>query len=106
MSGWKQVQSLSSDRVKVYIDGKNCRIVVSGTFITSTSSGEYNLGTIDSAYQPSNNYSTNYSYGTTNYAPVFIRGNDNVIHLYKNTSSSSNVACYCTLFYPLRNSLY
>ena len=103
---WKQVQSLASDRVIVYTDGKNAKIKIAGTFIFSTTAGEYNLGTLDSAYQPAENYSVNYSYGVTNYAPVYVKSDDLVIHLYKNASSSSNVTCNCTLFYPLKTPLY
>lgn len=106
VTGWKQVQSLASDRVIVYTDGKNAKIKIAGTFIFSTTAGKYNLGTLDSAYQPAENYSVNYSYGVTNYAPVYVKSDDLVIHLYKNASSSSNVTCNCTLFYPLGTPLY
>ena len=90
----------------MYTDGKNAKIRISGTFITSTSAGEFNLGTIDSAYKPAENYTTNYSIGTTNYAPVYLRGDDTVVHLYKGSTSSSSSSCYCTLFYPLKTPLY
>lgn len=106
VTGWKQVQSLSNDRVFVYTDGKNAKIKISGTFITSTSAGEYNLATINSAYQPLENYSTNYSHSATLYAPVYLKAGETVVHLQKGSTSSANVSCYCTLFYPLKTPLY
>lgn len=104
--GWKQVQSLSDGRVFVYTDGKNAKIRISGTFITSTSAGKYNLGTINSAYKPSENYSTNYSYAATLYAPVYLKAGETVVHLQKGSTSTANVSCYCTLYYPLGTPLY
>ena len=106
MTGWKQVQSLSNDRVKVFTDGKNAKIRIGGTFITSTSAGEFNLGTIDSAYQPDANYTTPHTTGTTNYLPVYLKSDDTVVHIYKANTSSANIVCYCTLFYPLKTPLY
>lgn len=106
VTGWKQVQSLSSDRVIVYTDGKNAKIRIGGTFTTSTSAGEFNLGTIDRAYKPLENYTTNYTTATTNYFPVYLRADDTVVHLYKASTTSSSIACYCTLFYPLKTPLY
>ena len=106
VSGWKQVQSLSSDRVIVYTDGKNAKIRISGIFITSTSAGEYNLGTINSAYQPSENYSTNYVASEVTHYPVYIRSDDTVLHIKKTSTSDSNIEVYCTLYYPLKTPLY
>lgn len=106
VTGWKQVQSLSSDRVKVYTDGKNAKIKIGGTFSFSTSAGEYNLGTINSAYQPAENYSTIYASSAMTFYPVYILTNDTVVHLRKASSSSSNIDVYCTLFYPLKTPLY
>ena len=106
VTGWKQVQSLNNDRVVVYTDGKNAKIKISGTFVTSTSAGEYQLATINSAYQPDATYSTNYSYGATLYSPVYLKLDDTVVRLQKGSTSSANVACYCTLYYPLGTPLY
>ena len=102
----KKVQTLSSDRVFVYTDGKFCKIRIGGTFITSTSAGEFNLGTIDSAYQPDANYSTNHALALTTYYQVYLRSDDTVVHIRKPSTSSSNIDVYCTLFYPLKTPLY
>lgn len=106
VTGWKQVQSLSNNRVFVHTDGKNAKIIIAGTFITSTSAGEYNLGTINSAYQPAENYSTNYSASVMTYYPVYLLSNDTVVHIKKESTSRANVNCYCVLFYPLKTPLY
>jgi len=106
VTGWKQVESLSNGRVIVYTDGKNAKIRIGGTFSTSTSAGEYNLGTINTAYQPDANYNTNYTTATTNYFPVYLKAYDTVLHLYKGSTSSSSIACYCTLLYQLKTPLY
>ena len=106
VTGWKQVQTLSSDRVRVFTDGKYCKIRIGGTFITSTSQGEYNLGTINNLYRPSDNYTTNYTTATSNYFPVYLKTDDTVVHLYKQSTSSSNISVYCTLYYPLKDPLY
>ena len=106
VTGWKQVQTLASNKVKVFTDGKNAKIQIAGTFSTSTSAGEYNLATIDSIYQSEENYSTNYTTATTNHYPVYIKPNNSVVSFYKGSTSSSSIACYCTLFYPLKTPLY
>lgn len=106
VTGWKQVQTLASDKVKVVTDGKNAKIRIGGTFTTSTSAGEFTLATIDSAYQPDANYVTNYSVGTTNFIPVYLKSDNSVVYIYKGSTSSSSVTCYCTLFYPLKTPLY
>lgn len=100
------MQALSNDRVFVHTDGKLCKIVVNGTFTLSTSAGEFDLGTIDSAYKPADNYSTNFQRNTVNYFPVYIAKNNTVVHLYKNTTSSANTNSFCTLLYPLKTPLY
>ena len=105
VTGWKQMQTLASDKVIVYTDGKNAKIKISGTFTTGTSAGEYDLATINTAYKPDSNYNTN-SVMTTTYAPVYLKNDDTVVHLYKGSTSGSTVNCYCTLFYPLKTPLY
>lgn len=106
VTGWKQVQTLSSDRVRVFTDGKNAKIMIAGTFSTSTSSGQYNLATIDSQYQPAEDYSTNYSASVVTYYPVYLLANDTVVHIKKESTSSANMNVYCALFYPLKTPLY
>lgn len=106
VTGWKQVQSLSNDRVFVHTDGKNAKIRIGGTFSTSTSAGEYTLATINSAYKPDGNYVTNYTTQTLDYFPVYLGYNNNVVHLYKKSTSSSSITCYCTLVYQLITPLY
>jgi hypothetical protein len=105
VTGWKQMQTLASDKVKVYTDGKFCKIRIGGTFTTSTSAGEYTLATINSAYQSDANYITSAT-TTTNYLPVYILSDSNVVHVYKGSTSSSSTGCYCALFYPLKTPLY
>ena len=106
VTGWKQVQSLNGGRVLVDTDGKNAKIIVSGIFVTSTSEGEFTLATIDSAYRPTENYSTNYSAKVAKYQPVYILSNGTVVKIHKTSTSSSDTGVYCTLFYPLKTPLY
>lgn len=106
VQGWKKVQTLASGKVNVFTDGKNAKIIISGTFSTSTSAGEYTLATIGSQYQPAEFYSTNYSASVIKYYPVYILSNDTVVHIKKESTSSANMNVYCTLFYPLKTPLY
>ena len=106
VTGWKQMQTLASDKVKVYTDGKFCKIRIGGSFTTSTSAGEYTLATIDSAYQSDANYVTPSTTATTTYFPVYLKSDNSAVYVYKGSTSSSSTTCYCTLFYPLKTPLY
>lgn len=106
VDNWKRVETVSNGRVFVDTDGRFAKVKISGSFSTSTSAGEFTLGTINEAYKPLESYSTNFQRNTVNYFPVYIGGDDNVVKLYKNTTSSRDINCFCTLFYPLKTPLW
>ena len=101
VTGWKQIAKYSTDRIRLHSDGKWGMVVMNGTWSNSTT-GEVVLGTIDSEYSPSTNVSTNYSYGSNSYQPVYTKGTNICI----NRSGTGKYGVYCTLYFRLATAKY
>lgn len=101
VTGWKQIGKYASDKITLNSDGKWARVTISGIFSSSTT-GENVLATIDSNYTGISNVSTNYSYTTGQYHPVYMKGNQ----VCYNRNASGSVGISCTLYFALANPKY
>ena len=101
VTGWKLIAKYSENRILLYSDGKWGMVVISGHWPKSTT-GEVVLGIIDSEYSPFSNVSTNYSYGSNSYQPVYTRGANICI----NRSGTGEYGVYCTLYFRLATAKY
>ena len=101
VTGWKLIAEYSSDKIKLYSDGKWGMIVISGTWSKSTT-GEVVLATINSEYSPSTNVSTNYSYSKNSYQAVYTRETNICI----NRRGTGEYGVYCTLYFRLATAKY
>lgn len=101
VTGWKQIAEYSANRITLYSDGKWGMITLGGTWSNSTT-GEVVLGIIDSEYSPFSNVSTNYSYASQAYQPVYTKGTNICI----NRIGTGEYSVYCTLYFRLANPKY
>lgn len=105
VGGWKQIDTYLSDRVILHSDGRNGYIKVNGTFSWSAEAGVHDLVTVDSAYYPKNNATTNYDPSSRTLMPVYIYSNG-AIKVNKAQTSSSSLTISCSLYYPLATPKY
>ena len=105
VSGWKQITTYLSDRVTLYCDGRNGYITVDGTFNWSADAGVHDLVTVDSAYYPKKNATTNYDPSSRSLMPVYIYSNGSV-KVNKAQTSGSSLTVICSIYYPLATPFY
>ena len=97
VTGFKQVQSLENDKIKVYLNGKTVYIDIWGTF--NTTSGEVGtITTISKEYAPKGKVGVYSSpYPAANTEKVFITPEGKIQHF----PGGSNKNIYATLQYTI-----
>lgn len=99
MTGWKEVETLANNRIKVYRNDKFINVSVKGTWnLTSATSNV--LATINSEYHPSTSI-VSVGINTSNANRVYIWTNGNVT-LYSLSSQTGNNEVQCSFTYPMQ----
>lgn len=102
IKGYKQVQSIVSDKIKVYTNGTDVQLSVQGSF-TLPSKTETQIGKINSDYAPSSITSVLGHFTTPNF--LIGIGSDGTITGYNYTSSSGTMTARSIVTYPLKSSI-
>lgn len=102
VTGWKEVDSLASGKVKVFCDGEMVSVQVNGSWsLTSATSNV--LATIGSNYQP--NRAVNcFGINTSNANRLYVWTNGSVT-LYSLSSQTGSTDVACQLNYPLKSKM-
>jgi len=96
------VQTLVSDKVKVYANSFNVYVVISGSF-SVTANAQSTLATINSTYAPSVNMPHSYHNNVSDDGKVTLTTDGSV--LYNNKTTSTTRSVYQGFYYPLRSAL-